>query len=97
VRTEMDRCGQPAAAVKDPAFASELWRRHVDVLLNVHSRHLIDPEVLAAPRIGSFNLHPVHVAATDEWVLVSRLRVDGRSVAPMAVLEPGTSLLAGVR
>lgn len=48
----------PAAAVKDPAFALELRRRHVDVLLNVHSLHLIDPSVLVEPRIGSFNLHP---------------------------------------
>lgn len=47
-----------AAAVKDPSFASELRHRNVDVLLNVHSLYLIAPEVLAAPRIGSFNLHP---------------------------------------
>lgn len=49
---------QPASVVKDPDFASELRRRHVDVLLNVHSLYLIDPDVLAAPRIGGFNLHP---------------------------------------
>jgi methionyl-tRNA formyltransferase len=30
----------------------------VDVLLNVHSLFLITPEVVAAPSIGSFNLHP---------------------------------------
>jgi UDP-4-amino-4-deoxy-L-arabinose formyltransferase/UDP-glucuronic acid dehydrogenase (UDP-4-keto-hexauronic acid decarboxylating) len=48
----------PAAAVTDRAFAAELRRRHVDVLLNVHSLYLIDPDVLAAPRIGTFNLHP---------------------------------------
>lgn len=48
----------PAARVQDPSFASELRRRDVDVLLNVHSLHLIDRSVLAAPRIGSFNLHP---------------------------------------
>lgn len=48
----------PAARVKDPNFAAELQRRDVDILLNVHSLHLIDPAVLAAPRIGTFNLHP---------------------------------------
>ena len=48
----------PAARVKDPAFADELRHNDVDVLLNVHSLFLIAPEVLAAPRIGSFNLHP---------------------------------------
>lgn len=45
-------------SISDPTFASELRRRDVDVLLNVHSLHLIDPDVLAAPRIGSFSLHP---------------------------------------
>lgn len=48
----------PAAVVQDPAFGRELRRRRVDVLLNVHSLYLIDPDVLAAPRVGSFNLHP---------------------------------------
>jgi UDP-4-amino-4-deoxy-L-arabinose formyltransferase/UDP-glucuronic acid dehydrogenase (UDP-4-keto-hexauronic acid decarboxylating) len=47
----------PAALVRDPAFRTEIGG-DVDVLLNVHSLHLIAPEVLAAPRIGSFNLHP---------------------------------------
>ncbi len=48
----------PAASVRDPAFADELRRQDVDVLLNVHSLYLINDQVLAAPRIGSFNLHP---------------------------------------
>ena len=48
----------PGARVQDPTFAAELRRRDVDVLLNVHSLHLIGPDVLAAPRLGSFNLHP---------------------------------------
>ena len=43
-------------AVTDPAFAEEL--RNVDLLLNVHSLHVAAPEVVEAPRIGSFNLHP---------------------------------------
>jgi methionyl-tRNA formyltransferase len=48
----------PAQWVKDPAFAEEIRRRRVDVLLNVHSLYLIRQEVLEAPRLGSFNLHP---------------------------------------
>src|SRR5919109_2815282 len=43
-------------AVTDPAFAGEL--RDVDLLLNVHSLHIAAPAVVAAPRTGSFNLHP---------------------------------------
>lgn len=44
------------AQVTDPAFAERL--EDVDLLLNVHSLHVAQPEVVAAPRIGSFNLHP---------------------------------------
>ncbi|MGH3996013.1 MAG: methionyl-tRNA formyltransferase, partial [Pseudonocardiaceae bacterium] len=44
--------------VRDRMFSAELRRQRVDVLLNVHSLYLIDAEVLAAPGIGSFNLHP---------------------------------------
>lgn len=48
----------PARAVCDPAFAETVRAARVGVLLNVHSLHLIHPAVLAAPAIGSFNLHP---------------------------------------
>jgi len=48
----------PARLVKDPAFAERVRDWKVDVLLNVHSLHIVADAVLAAPRIGSFNLHP---------------------------------------
>lgn len=48
----------PAGSVRDPGFAATLRAQDVDVLLNVHSLHLVADEVLAAPRIGCFNLHP---------------------------------------
>lgn len=48
----------PAGRVRDPEFGRELRELGVDVLLNVHSLHLIRAEVLAAPRVGAFNLHP---------------------------------------
>jgi methionyl-tRNA formyltransferase len=41
-----------------PELALELRERHVDLLLNVHSLHRIHSQVVAAPRLGSFNLHP---------------------------------------
>ncbi len=40
------------------SFASRLRDLEVDLILNVHSLHILHPEVVAAPRIGSFNLHP---------------------------------------
>lgn len=48
----------PAELVRDPGFTVQLADERIDLLLNVHSLHLIHPEVLGAPAIGSFNLHP---------------------------------------
>ena len=48
----------PADRVRDPDLADDLRERGVDVLLNVHSLHLVRPEVLDAPRVGALNLHP---------------------------------------
>lgn len=48
----------PAVRVKDPQLAYELRERNVDIILNVHSLYIIHDTVLAAPRIGAFNLHP---------------------------------------
>lgn len=59
VREAAHRLGletSPAELVRSAAFAEQL--RDVDLLLNVHSLHIAHPEVVAAPRIGSFNLHP---------------------------------------
>jgi methionyl-tRNA formyltransferase len=44
--------------VRRAEFAAQVEDLEVDLLLNVHSLHVIHPEVIAAPRIGSFNLHP---------------------------------------
>ena len=48
----------PAARVKDASLGQTLRSLGVDLLLNVHSLFLIHGDVVAAPRIGSFNLHP---------------------------------------
>jgi len=48
----------PAATVRDAEFAEYVRRERVDVLLNIHSLYLIRAEILEAPVIGSFNLHP---------------------------------------
>jgi methionyl-tRNA formyltransferase len=44
--------------VRQPAFALQVREQEVDLLLNIHALHLIHNEVLRAPKIGSFNLHP---------------------------------------
>jgi methionyl-tRNA formyltransferase len=48
----------PAKMVKDPNLADRLRSERVDILLNVHSLYIIHRDVLAAPLLGAFNLHP---------------------------------------
>lgn len=48
----------PSTSVCDPALAEQIREWDVDLLLNVHSLFVVHPDVLRAPRIGSFNLHP---------------------------------------
>jgi methionyl-tRNA formyltransferase len=47
-----------AVEVRDPTTADFLQANRVDLLLNVHSLHIIDSAVLDAPRLGAYNLHP---------------------------------------
>jgi UDP-4-amino-4-deoxy-L-arabinose formyltransferase/UDP-glucuronic acid dehydrogenase (UDP-4-keto-hexauronic acid decarboxylating) len=49
---------EPSARVRDPALAGWIFDRGVDLLLNVHSLFVIHADVVSAPRLGSFNLHP---------------------------------------
>jgi methionyl-tRNA formyltransferase len=48
----------PARRVKDDGFADLVREEEVDLLLNIHALYVLPAEVVAAPRIGSFNLHP---------------------------------------
>jgi methionyl-tRNA formyltransferase len=48
----------PAELVKDADFAEVVRSEKVDLLLNVHSLFVIREEIVAAPRYGSYNLHP---------------------------------------
>jgi len=48
----------PARQAKEKGFAETVRREGVDLLLNVHSLYVLPAEVVGAPRVGSFNLHP---------------------------------------
>ncbi len=48
----------PARRAREGAFADWLERQRVDLLLNVHSLHVLPRAVVEAPRIGALNLHP---------------------------------------
>jgi methionyl-tRNA formyltransferase len=39
-------------------LAEQVRRQGIDLLLNVHSLAILPEELLSAPRVGSFNLHP---------------------------------------
>ena len=49
---------RPSELVREPDTAEWLREQDVDVLLNVHSLYVIHHDVVRAPRIGAFNLHP---------------------------------------
>lgn len=48
----------PARSVKDPSLAEKIRSEQVDIIFNVHSLFIIHRDVIAAPRIGGFNVHP---------------------------------------
>lgn len=85
----------PAERVCDDALAVELARARVDLLLNVHSLHIVRDAVLEAPRLGAFNLHPgplPEMAGLDvpSWAIYL-----GRSTHAVTVHRMTTGLDAG--
>jgi UDP-4-amino-4-deoxy-L-arabinose formyltransferase/UDP-glucuronic acid dehydrogenase (UDP-4-keto-hexauronic acid decarboxylating) len=48
----------PARQARVKEFGAVLQREEVDLLLNVQSPYILPQEVIAAPLLGSFNLHP---------------------------------------
>jgi methionyl-tRNA formyltransferase len=44
--------------LSDPDAVEAVRSARIDLTLNVHSLRVIDPAILDAPRMGSFNLHP---------------------------------------
>lgn len=47
-----------AEDVRSPVTGDRLRRQHVQLLLNVHSLYIVDDDVLEAPPLGAYNLHP---------------------------------------
>jgi methionyl-tRNA formyltransferase len=48
----------PGASVTSPGLAERLRAESVDLLMNVHALYRIHAQVVDAPNLGSFNLHP---------------------------------------
>jgi methionyl-tRNA formyltransferase len=79
----------PAALVKDPAFAGRIRDAEVDIILNAHSLFVMHGEVVEAPRIGSFNLHPGPLPRyaglnVVSWAIYRDERTHGVTVHKMA-------------
>ena len=81
----------PSERVRDAATADWIREQEVDLLLNVHSLYLIHGDVVAAPRIGSFNLHPGPLPAyaglnTPSWAIYNG---EDRHGVTVHWMEPG--------
>src|SRR5215813_9239982 len=79
----------PAALVKDPAFARRISDAEVDIILNAHSLFVMHGEVVEAPRVGSFNLHPGPLPRyaglnVVSWAIYRGERTHGVTVHKMA-------------
>jgi methionyl-tRNA formyltransferase len=48
----------PTERIAEPRFSRLVQEEKVDLLLNIHALHVLPRDLVEAPRIGSFNLHP---------------------------------------
>ncbi len=79
VRSVAEKYGYPTwpvESVTTQAFAEHLAHEQVDLLLNVHALVKVHGDVVVAPRIGSFNLHPGPLPAyaglnAPSWAIVN--------------------------
>jgi methionyl-tRNA formyltransferase len=75
----------PARSAQEPGFAQVIAAAEVDVLLNVQTQHVLPEDVVVAPRIGSFNLHPGPLPAyaglnAPSWALYHGQSVHGVTI-----------------
>jgi len=84
-----------AELVREARFAEQISDHSVGVLLNVHSLYIVHPEVLEAPRIGCYNLHPGPLPEyaglnTVSWALFRGATVYGVTLHEMTpVIDAG--------
>jgi UDP-4-amino-4-deoxy-L-arabinose formyltransferase/UDP-glucuronic acid dehydrogenase (UDP-4-keto-hexauronic acid decarboxylating) len=89
VAEQMGQQTWPVSLVKDPAFAERVRAAKVDIILNAHSLFVMHGEVVEAPRIGSFNLHPgplPHYAGLNvvSWAIYRGEQTHGVTIHKMA-------------
>ena len=81
----------PSERVRDPECADWIRGQGVDLLLNVHSLYVAHGDVVGAPAIGSFNLHPGPLPAyaglnAPSWAIYHR---EPRHAVTVHWMEPG--------
>jgi methionyl-tRNA formyltransferase len=81
----------PSERVRDPDCAEWIRDHEVDLLLNVHSLYVAHGDVVGAPAIGSFNLHPGPLPAyaglnAPSWAIYRR---EPRHAVTVHWMEPG--------
>jgi methionyl-tRNA formyltransferase len=81
----------PSEQVRDPELAEWIRAEGVDLLLNVHSLYVAHGEVVGAPAVGSFNLHPGPLPAyaglnAPSWAIYHR---EPRHAVTVHWMEPG--------
>jgi methionyl-tRNA formyltransferase len=81
----------PSERVRDPECAEWIRAQDVDLLLNVHSLYVAHGNVVGAPAIGSFNLHPGPLPAyaglnAPSWAIYRR---EPRHAVTVHWMEPG--------
>jgi methionyl-tRNA formyltransferase len=81
----------PSERVRDPECADWIRGLGVDLLLNVHSLYVAHGDVVGAPAIGSFNLHPGPLPAyaglnAPSWAIYHR---EPRHAVTVHWMEPG--------
>ena len=69
----------PAQQVKHQEFAEHVRFESIDLILNVHSLHIVHPEVLSAARVGAFNLHTGPLPAYAGMNVVNWAIMNGES------------------
>jgi methionyl-tRNA formyltransferase len=82
---------RPTAELRSGSFADALRDLDVDLLLNVHSLLVLRADVVRAPHIGSFNLHPGPLPEYAGLNAPSWAIYEGRSVheATLHWMDPG--------
>jgi methionyl-tRNA formyltransferase len=81
----------PSEEVREPSLADFVRAEEVDLLINVHSLFVIHGDVVRAPRIGAFNLHPGPLPEyaglnAPSWAIYN---LEPRHAATVHWMEPG--------